>query len=368
MLSRRQFSHQILAGLTLLAGQSAKASEMAETPRVPAEWEPHQYCVMAWCAQHDLYSPREIRAIHHEQAMLARAVAQFEKVIMLVNPEDEKDTARALGPAVSLLPLRLNDVWTRDTLPLIGMTNKSRIGLNLNFNGWGDEFLGQDGHDPYARDKALARLFLHRMAVREKVLPVIAEGGAIELDGQGTLITTETCLLNRNRNPGLGKRDIEAAFREHMGIERVIWLYGSDADQVTDGHVDGMTRFIAPGVVVTEVTDDRQDPEYHDLQENLARLNAARDAKGRKLTIYTMQRPYWDEMPERGDDFAASYANYYLPNGGLVMAGFGDRRRDQDARDLLQKLMPTRKIITLRADTIAEGGGGIHCNTWQMPA
>jgi agmatine deiminase len=151
------------------------------------------------------------------------------------------------------------------------------------------------------------------------------------------------------------------------GADKIIWLPGSKADAVTDGHIDGIARFIRPGVVVTEVTDDQADPEYKDLQKAAEILESAIDAKGRKLDVIRLKWPRWDVMPSRGKDFAASYVNCYFPNGGIILPVFGDPERDRSASGLFQELMPDREMVQLRVDEICEGGGGIHCNTQHLP-
>jgi agmatine deiminase len=187
------------------------------------------------------------------------------------------------------------------------------------------------------------------------------------VDGDGTLLTTESCLLNTNRNPGKTRKQIDDGLRKMTGAEKIIWLPGSKADAVTDGHVDGICRFVAPGVVLTEVSDDRYDPEFEDLRKTAKILENSVDAKGRKLEVIRLKRPRWAVMPKRGDDFAASYVNCYLPNDGIILPVFDDRKRDQEAFGVFRELFPNREIVQLRVNEICEGGGGIHCNTQHMP-
>jgi agmatine deiminase len=187
------------------------------------------------------------------------------------------------------------------------------------------------------------------------------------VDGSGLLITTETAILNPNRNPGMTKARAEAEWMRILGISKVVWLYGSDVDQVTDGHVDGAVKFLSPGHLVAEVSDDTEDPEYKELQDNLARLKGLTGADGRPVEVHRLLRPRFDRIGERGDDFAGSYVNCYIANGGIVMPKFGDEERDDAARALFEKLSG-RAAVSLSIDMIVEGGGGIHCNTQQLPA
>ena len=251
-----------------------------------AEWEPHAGCVMAWCSAYNVYSKDEVAAIRVEQARIAQAIAQFEPVTVLANPGDSAAAARQLGWDVHVEVLEHVDTWTRDTLPVFGRDTNGLTATGWNFNVWGEKF---DGYDA---DRSLAERFAARMPkmrppmqARFETAPIVSEGGAMESDGLGTLITTETCLLNPNRNPGLSKAEVEDALKAWAPAREIIWLWGSEADEVTDGHIDGVCRLIQPGLAVVEVTDDKEDPEYHDLQENAVRLEAARDARGEKLEV-----------------------------------------------------------------------------------
>ncbi|MEM6661028.1 MAG: agmatine deiminase family protein [Pseudomonadota bacterium] len=351
---------EVLAGMAAAAASPAGALTPA-CNYMPAEWAPHRGCVMAWCSAHDIYYPRELKQIRAEQAKIANAIARFEPVTMLINPGDDAGTERLTSQNIRLLEMAHYDTWTRDTLPVFGDCSGA-VATGWNFNVWGEKFEG------YGEDVTLAARFAAAEGVQLQSAPIVSEGGAMESDGMGTLLTTETCLLNPNRNPGLSKGEVTKALQEFTSTQEVIWLWGSEADAVTDGHVDGVARFIRPGQVVVEISDDTEDPEYHDLRENAKRLRAARDARGEKLEVIELLRPRWDYMPERGDDFAAAYVNAYFPNGGIVMPRFGDRQRDAAARELLQALEPDREIIQIDVDQIAEGGGGIHCCTMQIPA
>lgn len=328
-----------------------------------AEWVPHSACVMAWCSAFETYSRSEIAGIRREQSAIARAIAEFEPVLMLANPGDEDAVAKACGPNVRVVTMAHYDMWARDTIPVIGLGDEpgSYYATGWNFNTWGEKFEGYEDNRTLAeRYAGFAGLDFHRASI-------VSEGGAFETDGRGTVVTTETCLLNPNRNPGMSRREVEDAIKADAPCDNVIWLWGSEADYVTDGHVDGVMRFFGPDIVVVEVTDDKEDPEYQDLQENAVRMEAARNSRGDRYEVIRLNRPLWENMPERGGDFAASYVNSYFPNGGIVMPRFGDRRRDAAARELFAELEPDRRIVQLDIDRIAEGGGGIHCCTMQIP-
>jgi len=349
----------VLSG-TLPAARPARAASGC-MPMLP-EWAPHAACVMTWCSARDLYSREQLAWIHTDQVRIARAIAAFEPVIMLVSPSESAEAAQRLGATAQLVEIACNDIWARDTMPILGRCAGAPMATGWNFNVWGEKYAGQ------VADRTLALRYAEAMDLPYRTAPIVAEGGALETDGLGTLMTTETCLLNPNRNPGLSKAEVEAALKEYAPCQHVIWLWGSEIDRVTDGHVDTIARFLRPGLVVAEVTDDTEDPEFAELQENLRRLRTARDARGERLEVYTVKRPRCDKMPERGHDFAPSYVNAYFPNGGIVMATFGDEERDAEAGTLFARLERHRRVVRIAADQIAEGGGGIHCCTMQIPA
>lgn len=348
-------------------GTTAAASlvgPVAATERkwMPPEWAPHERCLMTWCAAAEIHGAERMAGIHREQAAIAQAIARFEPVTMLCNPEDVAQARDLCGPAVQVDALPVDDIWARDTMATFRRVDGALNGTLWNFNVWGEKYTGYD------RDREAGRRYCENLAIPVEIASIVSEGGAMETDGLGTLITTETCLLNENRNPGMSRAEVEAALKQHAPCDHVIWLWGSEVDEVTDGHVDGICRFLRPGLVVVEVTDDKEDPEYDGLQENALRLEAARDARGDRLEVIRLNRPRWEEMPERGYDFAPSYVNAYFPNGGIIMPRFDDTSRDEAARALFAELEPDREIVQLAIDNIGEAGGGIHCCTMQVPA
>ena len=350
-----------MAGM-LTSAVASKGGAQSGKYHLGAEWERHAGCVMALCDANQTYGARTVKRMQLEQAKMATAIASFEPVTMLINPRQRKRAAAILPANIDLLEMSHHDVWTRDTLPTITKTpDGKKTAIDWNFNTWGNKY------PEYGRDRTLAKRFAGAIDLPVQNAPIVCEGGAIELNGNGTLVTTETCLLNRNRNPGKSRHDVEQALRDMTGAANIVWLWGSEVDQITDGHIDGFMRFIRPGVVVAEVTDDPTDPEYTEMQENLARLLKARDSNGQHFEVHLILRPRWDVMPNRGNDFAASYVNSYFPNGGIVMPSFDDPERDKAAKNLFQALEPNRRIIQIDVSEICEGGGGIHCNTMQIP-
>lgn len=363
--TRRGFTGGLLAqipGALMLAGR-ARGAQGGAPLRLAPEWAPHAGCVMALSDAPQTYGRRALERIQKEQLAIARAIAAFEPVTMLFTRRQRHLARRHAGAGIIWREMAHHDVWTRDTLPTIAHDPKGApVAVDWNFNVWGEKYPG------YGRDRDLAARFAAHLGLPARRAPIVAEGGAIEVDGHGTLVTTETCLLNPNRNPGMTRAEVEEALRDMTGAHNIVWLKGSEADTVTDGHVDALARLIRPGVAVVEVTDDPADPEYADLRENLARMQKARDAAGNRFEVHVMKRPDWDIMPERGDDFSSSYVNAYFPEGGIVMPRFGDPAADAAARALYQALEPDRRIKQIATDEICEGGGGIHCNTMQIPA
>jgi agmatine deiminase len=359
MMNRRSFNKG-MAGAAVAAAGSARAQSAFH---MPPEWAAHEKCVMAFCAAWETFNKADIEVIRYEQAQIAKAIAGFEPVTMLANPEDVTEAGKLCGPSVTVLEMPHYDVWTRDTLPtFVKSPNGARRAIGWNFNAWGGKFDGQ-----YENDLDLASRFAEEIDVPFESAGLVMEGGSIEVDGSGLLITTETAILNPNRNPGMTKARAEAEWMRILGISKVVWLYGSDVDQVTDGHVDGAVKFLSPGHLVAEVPDDTEDPEYKELQDNLARLKGLTGADGGPVEVHRLLRPRFDRIGERGDDFAGSYVNCYIANGGIVMPKFGDEERDEAARALFEKLS-ARSAVSLSIDMIVEGGGGIHCNTQQIPA
>jgi agmatine deiminase len=290
---------------------------------------------------------------------VARAIAAFEPMVMLTNAEDLDEARELCGPQVDVVEMQHYDIWTRDTLPTITLDRNGReTAVCWNFNAWGEKLEGYDD------DRDLALRFAAWQSLPIVEAPIITEGGALDVDGRGTLLTTRSSLLTRNR--GLSIEEIEETLRRLTGSNKVIWLPGAEVG-LTDGHVDGMARFILPGVIVADASDDRHDPEYKGLSENAKALRGVTDATGRPIEVIFLKRPRWDLIGAEGDDYSASYVNCYFANNAIVLPKFGDPIRDNDARELFRRLMPKRKIVQLDVPLMSENGGGIHCATQQMP-
>ncbi|MFJ6702283.1 MULTISPECIES: agmatine/peptidylarginine deiminase [unclassified Streptomyces] len=328
--------------------------------RMPAEWSAHEACLMAWPVREDLWGS-VLDDVKEEYADVARAIAGFEPVTMVAPPGHGADARSRCGEEVAVVELAQDDSWFRDSAPLFVLDGDgNRAGVDFRFNAWGRK------HRPYDSDDRVSALLLAHLGVERIASDMILEGGAITVDGEGTLITTEQCLLHPNRNPGLGRDEIEAELKSRLGVEKVVWLpYGGLLDTETDGHVDGVCAFAAPGKVVVSLPDDPGHPDYARMRANRAVLEATTDARGRSLEIVDVPQTAFVDLAEGRVE--VSYLNYYVANGGVVVPVAGVPQ-DDDALAVIADAYPGRKVVGVRAPVIAFGGGGVHCITQQFPA
>ncbi len=327
--------------------------------RMPPEWAPHRRCWLGWPCNPLSYPGGELEPARDTYAEVARTIARFEPVTMLANPEHAADAARRCGDSVTVRALPIHDSWLRDTGPTWLVDGRGRLaGVDWQFNAWG----GIDSD--YEADRVLARRLLEETGALRFEAPIVLEGGAFHSDGEGTLLTTESVVLNENRNPGLTAAEAERVFRAYLGVEAVIWLDKALEVDATDGHVDNLACFARPGLVLALSEPDPADPHYQPLQENLRRLRRAQDARGRKLEIVEIRQPARREW--RGQRLAQSYINFYLANGGVVLPVFDDPA-DEPARKSLSVLFPDRQVLAVPGLEIVKGEGCVHCMTQQEP-
>ncbi len=280
---------------------------------------------------------------------------------MIANPESVAEASLRCGSGVACLPMEHDDSWIRDNGPTFVIDGQGAVaGVNWQFNGWGERYT------PYDKDAAVPGAVLQHLELPCYDAPLVLEGGSIHVDGEGTLLTTEQCLLNPNRNPELARDEIEELLRAYLGLRRVIWLGQGLEDDETDGHVDNLACFVRPGVVLAMTTEDTDDGNYEALADNLERLRAARDAKGRELEVIEIPQPE-AEAGEDGRRLSKSYVNFYIANGGVVMPSFEDGK-DKTAYEIVGKCFPQRGVRQVPASDIVRGGGGIHCITQQQPS
>lgn len=331
---------------------------------MPAEWAPHTKTFISWPVQDSMVYPEDYEAVCRGYEGIIRAIAEFEPVTVVVNPEElEAVRARLAGIQADCLAIAHNDAWLRDNGPtFVRGKDGEPAGVNWRFNAWGGKY------EPWDLDDAVAPAVLAHEGVRRLDAALVMEGGSIHTDGEGTLITTEECLLNPNRNPGLSREQIEAELARYTGIGKVIWLKRGLSGDETDGHVDNIACFAAPGKVILQVSDDPADENAAITRENLDILSAASDAKGRPLEVIPMAQP-----PRRdcnGKRLTLSYLNFYFVNGGIILPVFGGDAAETDrlAEETLSRVFPERRIRTVDGMAIIKEGGNVHCTTQQMPA
>ncbi|MEV7507219.1 agmatine deiminase family protein [Streptomyces sp. NPDC091201] len=330
--------------------------------RMPAEWSPHEGCLMAWPTRVDLWGS-VLADVKEEYAAVARAIAEFEPVTMVAPPGHGADARAHCGDeeAITVVELPLDDSWFRDSAPLFVLDGAgNRAGVDFRFNAWGRK------HHPFDSDDRISGLLLDHLGIDRIASGMILEGGAVTVDGEGTLITTEQCLLHPNRNPGMSRDEIEAELKARLGVTKVVWLpYGGLLDTETDGHVDGVCAFAAPGTVVVSLPDDPDHPDHARMRANRAVLEATTDARGRRLEIIDVPQTAFTDVAD--GTIEVSYLNYYIANGGVVVPVAG-LPQDEAALAVIASAHPGRKVVGVRALAIAFGGGGVHCITQQIPA
>ncbi|MFD3975320.1 agmatine/peptidylarginine deiminase [Streptomyces cyaneofuscatus] len=329
--------------------------------RFGAEWDSHARTFMSWPALESVWA-EDLPYVREDIARIARAIAEYEYVVMMARPNQQKAAQRACGSQVEVIPLAVDDMWARDTVPVFVEEGGKVIGVDFNFNGWGDK--QEHGHD--AR---VGRTLLTEYGIPRVEAPLVSEGGSFETDGEGTLLITESSIVNENRNPGMSRDDIEAELIETLGVDKVVWLKGVRGQDITDAHVDSLVRFTAPGVVLLDQAFPGTPPDSWSRAADQARevLGKATDARGRRFEVIDLPQPDLDRITGEGDDFVSTYANFYVANDSVFMPRFGDRKADDRARGILQEQFPQRDIVPVVIDTVASGGGGIHCATHDQP-
>ncbi|MFF3955158.1 agmatine deiminase family protein [Streptomyces sp. NPDC001890] len=333
----------------------------AEGLRMGAEWESHARTFMSWPALESVWD-EDLRHVREDIARVARAIAEYEYVVMMAGPDQQKAAQKACGRDVEVIPLAVDDLWARDTVPVFVEQDGDVVGVDFNFNGWGNKQV-------HTNDALVGRTLLANYDIPRRTAPLVAEGGSFETDGEGTLLLTESSIVNDNRNRGKSRDQIEAELKRTLGIKKVIWLAGVRGQDITDAHVDSLVRFTEPGVVLLDKAhaDTPVDSWSRAADQAKAVLSKATDAKGRPFEIVDLPQPDLYEITGEGDDFVSTYANFYVANDSVFLPEFGDRKADKRARSILQEHFPGRDIVQVRIDTIASGGGGIHCSTHDEP-
>ena len=349
--------------------------------RMPGEFEPHAGCWMAWPERPDNWR-LGAKPAQEAYAAAAAAIAASEPVTMAASDRQFENCRAMVPPAVRVVEVSTDDAWIRDHGPTFVIDEGgARRGVDWRFNAWG----GTNGglYFPWDRDERVAAKVLEIEGAGRYRAPIVLEGGAIHVDGEGTVLTTEECLLNANRNPELSKEQIERVLLDYLGAERVVWLGAGVFEDETDGHVDNLACFARPGVVLLTWGDDPEDPQHAISRDAHERLEAATDACGRSLEVVTLPSPgplqisaeeadgvdagEGTQPRSAGDRLAASYVNFYLGNSRVVFPLL-DPRYDEEAASILHRTFPGREVVGVPAREILLGGGNIHCITQQLPA
>jgi agmatine deiminase len=348
--------------------------------RMPAEFEPHAGCWLLWPERPDNWR-EAARPAQRAFVQVAAAIAAFEPVTVGVSAA-HYSTARVLLPEqVRVVEMAHDDCWMRDVGPTCVVDGRGAVrGVDWHFNAWGG---CDDGlYFPWDQDDLVAGKVLEVEGLGRYRAPMVNEGGAIHVDGQGTALVTEECLLNPNRNPRLRRPDIEQYLRDYLGVQQIIWLGRGVFNDETDGHIDNLACFVRAAEVCLTWTDVKRDPQYAISRDAWERLHDARDARGRRLSVTRLPMPGPLRVRAReaagiiardgtkarhaGERLAGSYVNFYIANGGIVMPLL-DPRTDRVAAGRLQRLFPRRRVRGVPAREILLGGGNIHCITQQIP-
>ncbi|MFF2273541.1 agmatine deiminase family protein [Agromyces sp. NPDC058136] len=342
------------------AGEASTEGQAAMDRRLGAEWESHELTVMSWPTE--TIWGEDLQYVRDDIASVAAAIAAYEPVVLLASPGDEEDAQYEAGDDVEILTVAVDDLWARDTVPVFVEGPDGVEGVDFNFNGWGDKQV-------HVNDARVGAAVLAEFEIPRIVASLVAEGGSFETDGQGTLFVTESSIVNDNRNPGFSRDDVEAELMRLLGMQKVVWFDGVYGEDITDAHVDSLVRFVAPGVVLLDVPGPGAPDDVWAQSSAQARkvLSSATDATGRGFEVIELPQPDFAKIRGEGDDFLASYVNFYIANGAVFLPEFGDASADRRAQDILQEHFPDRDIVPLAIDTVASGGGGIHCATHDLP-
>ena len=372
MINRRKVLAMMTTGVAALtidplrteAGEG-KQRLMTPDPRLasyemPLESAPHARTIMQWPVSLDVYDARALRDVRTKIALIANTISQFEPVVMLASGNAAKTARAQLGHAVEIWDIPTDDLWCRDSGPTFVKNAAGALAIaHIHFNGWGNK-------QPHRNDGRVAEAVAKRLNLPLLETGLIGEQGGVEHDGAGTLLAHASSWVNTNRNKG-GAGAVGALLTGALGGKKMIWAPGIKGADITDYHIDALARFVSPGRVLIQLPDepDPNDPWSMSAFETYAILKKMTDSRGRKLEIIVVPEPV--DIRSANEQFVASYVNYYVCNGAVIGAEFGDRAADDKAQSILAALYPGRKIISLNVDAIGESGGGIHCATQQQP-
>ena len=332
---------------------------------MPAEWERHETTWLSWPKNPLTFPPETIGEVERIFLQIIDALTIGEKVSLLVDDLEieRKVRSRILFPLnVNFLRIKSADVWVRDYGPIFVRKEEGRevVATKWMFNAWGEKY------DDLLADNDTG-LEMAKVSSQEVITPdMVLEGGSIDSNGDGSCLTTEQCLLNKNRNPNLSKKEIEGNLYSYLGFRRIIWLGSGIEGDDTDGHIDDIARFVGRDTVVCMVENDPNEDNYAPLKRNLEILQDYNESASEKLKIVTIEMP--KKALNHESRLPASYANFYIGNSCVLLPIFGDEIRDKRAAHQLSELFPSRKVVPIECNALVEGFGGIHCVTQQQPS
>ena len=342
---------------------------MNETPsslgyRMPAEWETHSGTWLTWPHNPETWPKQEMQQVETEFMGIIRPLAKNESVHILVNDEDMENAVESTLNAnnvemknIFLHDIPTNDSWIRDYGPNFIIQSDGKVAANdWDFDSWGRKY-------KWELDDLAGTVIAEESGLHHFKPEIVLEGGAIEVNGAGTCVTTESCILNPNRNNGISRDAMETVLKDYLGISKVIWLHGEMEGDDTDGHIDNLARFVNPTTMVCAVEEDEEDPNYPCLKNNFDHLRSATDQDDKLFEIVALPMPGYIGSPR----LPASYANFYIANKSVLVPVYGNPN-DKRALSILEPLFPEREIIPIPCTTLIWGLGGVHCLTQQQPA
>lgn len=348
---------------TATGSATAKAKNFTtEKYTMPSEEATHDSTWVAYVADPDIWGKDLADTVKENLATIASSIARFEPVHLAVNPDDYEQAQEifADNPQITLHQIALDDLWLRDSAPVFVYDKDQKIsGVNFNFNGWGNK-------QEHGQDSKVAERINEIVGTPNIATSLVLEGGSIEVDGAGSVILTESSVLNDNRNPGWSKEDVEKELGALLGVQNFIWIPGIKGKDITDGHTDFYARFAGEDTIVASIDNDKESFDYDVTRKNIEILKQAKKPDGSPYKVVELPAPVDIREDFLTDDFAAGYINYYVCNGAIIMPEFGDEEADTFAFDTLQELFPEHEIVQINIDAIAAGGGGIHCATQQQ--
>lgn len=375
----------LLGNKTIMKGNQM-AKRIDSTPkkdgfRMPGEFEPQEKVWMLWPERPDNWRDGA-KPAQEVFANVAKAIAQFEPVTVGVSTAQYKNCRNKLPEEIRVVEMTSNDSWIRDCGPTFVKNDETGEvrGIDWDFNAWGGLYDGL--YFPWDQDEMIAQKVCEiENKDSYKTSGFVLEGGSIHVDGQGTLLTTEMCLLSKGRNPHMSKKQIEKKLCDYLNLSKIIWIKDGIDPNETNGHIDDVACFVKPGEVACIWTEDKNNPFYNEAQAAYKTLSEATDAKGRKLKVHKLcltEKPCYlkgaktidsveGTLPrEDGEISIASYMNFLIVNGGVIVPQYGDKN-DKLALKQIKKMFPERKVVGVRTEEVAYGGGNIHCITQQQP-